>query len=73
MTGTYSHYRVNAAFEEGTGSAEMIIKLCMVAFPSINVGCDTCVLDDLLCYVLMALAFLWVPDLSLYLCYPGRE
>jgi hypothetical protein len=41
MSGAYSHYRVHSAFRNGRGSRERVIKLCLWAFPSIWVSCDT--------------------------------
>jgi hypothetical protein len=41
MRGAYAHCRAQSAFEQGDGSTERIIKICMQAFPSIWVSCIT--------------------------------
>jgi len=55
--GTYSHHRAHSAFHGGSGTTERVIKMCIVAFPSIWVSCKTRVLNCLLlkedCYLVL--------------------
>jgi hypothetical protein len=41
MRGAYSRYRAHSAFERGYVGTDRIIKICMLAFPSIWVSCMT--------------------------------
>jgi hypothetical protein len=47
MRGIYFHYRAHSAFHGGSGTAERVIKMCIMAFPSVWVSCNTRVLNCL--------------------------
>jgi hypothetical protein len=55
MSGAYSHYRFHMAVQNGRGSRETVIKLCIWAFPLIWVSCNTrvrnCLLLKAYCYL----------------------
>ena len=40
MRGAESHYRTHDGFTKGLVDAENVIKLCMVAFPSLWMSCN---------------------------------
>jgi len=48
MRGAYSRYRAHSAFDHGSGTTERMVKICMLAFPSIWVSWITVVLIGLL-------------------------
>jgi hypothetical protein len=53
----YSHDRAHDTIKQGNGGAERVIKMCILAFPSIWVSCNNHILNSLLlkedCYLVL--------------------